>query len=424
MTDSRRLKTSRTFRVGTRGSQLALTQGGWALDQLKRAWPGVAFELKVITTHGDRVHDIPLPQIGERGLFVKEIEAALARHDIDLAIHSLKDVPTELAPGMELVAITSRADPRDALVAGGASGAVDDGPRVSGSGGGLTNDRPGDRPAGNPPAGGLADNQLGGGSADSRSAGARPSDNPPGVGPVDSPWGDGAALPSLAKGARLGTGSLRRIAQLKYHRPDLQFVPVRGNLDTRLRKLAREQLDGLVLACAGLDRLGRSEVVSERISPEICLPAAGQGALAIEARADDFEARKMALGIQDTAARLEALAERSFLGALGGGCHVPIGVLARLEGNLLRLAGTVAEPSGQKLVRAELSEELDCWSGMVNKEGMGSSEGMVRGVEISLEGEHTSQQAVNLGQRLARMLLEQGAGEILAAFPPIEPWLS
>jgi hydroxymethylbilane synthase len=269
-------------KIGTRESKLALWQTEWVVSQLAAAHPGREFELVHIRTKGDKILDSPLAAIGDRGLFVKEIEEALLSHTVDLAVHSLKDVPTELREGLVIAAVTHREDPRDCLL--------------------------------------------------SRRH---------------------ACFADLPEGAKLGTSSLRRVAQLKAVRPDLEFVSLRGNLDTRLRKLDELGLDGIVLAAAGLERLGWTELVVERLSPELCLPAVGQGALTIETRAQDVETRALVGTLADAGTAACVAAERAFLATLEGGCQVPIGALAVLDGDECWLRGAVASLEGRQLLRGE-----------------------------------------------------------------------
>ncbi|MCL4514065.1 MAG: hydroxymethylbilane synthase [Firmicutes bacterium] len=296
--------------VGTRDSQLALWQTKWVIGVLKAAHPDLEVEIRQIKTKGDKILDTPLPAIGDKGLFVKEIEHALAAGEIDLAVHSMKDVPTEIPPGLAIAGMSRRADPRDVLISRSVKSVVE-----------------------------------------------------------------------LPKGALIGTSSLRRIAQLKYLRPDLAFEPIRGNLDTRLRKLDGLKLSAIVLAAAGLDRLEWEAPVVERISPEICLPAVGQGALGVEIRADDAWAGSLVESLRDLETETAVRAERAFLGELEGGCHVPIGALGEVSGARLRISGVVASLDGERLVRGEVA-------------------GPARDSE-------------ELGFRLAQQLRRQGAREIL-----------
>ncbi|MGE5508821.1 MAG: hydroxymethylbilane synthase [Chitinophagales bacterium] len=270
-------------KVGTRESRLAMWQTEWVATQLAALHPGKRFEYRRIKTQGDKILDSPLAKIGDRGLFVKEIEEALLSHEIDLAVHSMKDVPTELPAPLGIVAVSRREDPRDCLL--------------------------------------------------SRKH---------------------ASFAALPHGAKLGTSSLRRVAQLKAIRPDLECVPIRGNLDTRVGKLDSLALDGIVLAAAGLNRLGGwAELVVERLSPDLCLPAVGQGALGIEARRDDDEVASLVAPLHDPVTAACVTAERALLRALEGGCQVPIGALAVEEGGQLWLRGVVADLAGERVIRGE-----------------------------------------------------------------------
>ena len=259
--------------IASRGSQLALWQARWVAAQLSAA--GQECRIEIIKTTGDKITDVPLAKVGTKGLFTKEIEEALLDGRAHLAVHSLKDLPTELPEGLVLAAIPEREDPRDAMV--------------------------------------------------------------------------GRTLANLPLGAKVGTSSLRRAAQLRQLRPDLQVESIRGNLDTRLRKLDEGQYDAILLAAAGLKRLGWGDRIAEILSPEQMCPAVGQGALAIEARAG-FEGVAM-LDHADT--RTAVLAERGVLGALGGGCQVPIGAYATVSEGRVHLLAIVAAPDGTQVIRAE-----------------------------------------------------------------------
>lgn len=268
------------LRIATRASALAVAQSKLVAEALERAL-GVAAELVLVRTTGDRIQDAPLAALGGKGLFVKELEEALLGRRADLAVHSLKDLPAALAPGTRLAAFPERADPRDALVA------------------------------------------------------AR----------------RGASLAGLPRGARVGTGSLRRRAQLLAARADLAIVPLRGNVDTRLRKLESEGLDAVVLACAGLERLGLGSRIDERIDPRQMLPAVGQGVLALQTREGDAVAASLA-ALDHGPTRAAALAERAFLVRLAGDCNVPLAAHARLEGDAVVLEGLLADPDGTRVLRA------------------------------------------------------------------------
>jgi hydroxymethylbilane synthase len=306
----------RALRVGTRGSLLARRQTAWVIEKIKTKYDDMEIEERVITTRGDLQSETPLsklPQIGEKGLFTREIEGALISGEIDFAVHSLKDLPTDLPAGIALGAVPERANPLDALV--------------------------------------------------SRSR------------------GDLASLPA---GKRIGTSSLRRAAQIRRLYPELEITDIRGNLDTRLRKLLQETVDALILAAAGLERMGWQPHAYSLIPPEECLPAPGQGALAVEIREDDLFMRQLCgAALEDPSARLAVTAERAFLTGLGGGCQVPVGALALVRGDLLRLQGIVIQVDGQR------------W--------------------LSGAADARPEEAFEAGISLANRLLEQGAGEILAA---------
>ena len=269
-----------TLVLGTRGSKLAVHQSEWVQARIRELAPHVTVTLRRIQTSGDKILDVPLAKIGGKGLFVKEIEEALLTGEIDLAVHSMKDVPTELPPGLDLLCIPTREDPRDALISH-----------------------------------------------------------------------SGARFKDLPRGARLGTSSLRRQAQLLQARPDLSISMLRGNLDTRLKKLREGQFDAIVLAAAGLRRLGWDQEITEYLAPEICLPAIGQGALGIEGRRDDSFVREMLKRLEDTPTRTTVMAERSLLHRLQGGCQVPIAAHARLDGSEIVLEGLVASVDGKEIIR-------------------------------------------------------------------------
>ncbi len=271
------------LRIGSRGSQLALWQANHISALLLAR--GHEVEIEIVHTTGDKITDVPLAQVGAKGglgkgIFTKEIEEALAAGRIDLAVHSLKDLPTELPPGFELAAITQREDPRDAFCSR----------RYS-------------------------------------------------------------TIQDLPRNARVGTSSLRRQAQLKAIRPDLAIHSLRGNVDTRLRKLEQGEYDAIILASAGLIRLGKTELVKQIIPAEIMCPAAGQGALAIEIRKGDSVIREHVAFLDDPAARAATTCERALLNRLGGGCQVPIGAFAEIQNGKLHLEAIVADPDGSKLLR-------------------------------------------------------------------------
>jgi len=271
------------LRIGSRGSQLALWQANH-ISALLRA-RGHEIEIEIIHTTGDKITDVPLAMVGTKGgfgkgVFTKEIEEALAAGRVDLAVHSLKDLPTELPKGFEIAAITERQDPRDAFC--------------------------------------------------SRSF---------------------STIEDLPQGARVGTSSLRRQAQLKAIRPDLDIHPLRGNVDTRLRKLEQGDYDAIILASAGLKRLSKTELIRQIIPAEIMCPAAGQGALGIEIREGDAKTRDLLAFLNDADARAATTCERALLNSLGGGCQVPIGAFAETKGDKLHLESIVADPDGSKVLR-------------------------------------------------------------------------
>jgi hydroxymethylbilane synthase len=302
--------------IGTRGSPLAVWQANHVADRLRTAFPGLVVTLETIRTTGDKILDVPLAQVGGKALFVKEIEEALLEHRVDLAVHSMKDVPTDLPTGLDIVAIPEREDPCDVLI--------------------------------------------------SRT---------------------GTRFTDLPMGARVGTSSLRRQAQLLHHRADLSIISLRGNLDTRLRKLGTEGLDAIVLAAAGVKRLGWTDRITEFLSPDICLPAIGQGALGIEgrvaSRGEDSRATQVGAALDHGNTRAAVLAERAFLRRLEGGCQVPFAAHATISKDRLRVRGLVATPDGKRVIAGEQQGCLH--------------------------------EAQTVGIALAEDLLTRGAGEILRA---------
>ncbi len=271
------------LRIGTRASQLALWQANWVKSELERVYPGIEVELVKIKTMGDKILDVPLAQVGGKGLFVKEIEEAMLRGEIDLAVHSMKDVPTEFPEGLGLVVTTKREDPRDAFIS------------------------------------------------------------------------DGVKFSELRQGARIGTSALRRQAQLLKARPDLEMVIIRGNVETRIRKLKEDNLDAVILAAAGLNRLGFTNVVTELLDTDFSIPAIGQGALGLECRLND-QATIAALSFlnhPDTAAAVAA--ERALLKRCEGGCQVPIAAHGTVSGDTLNLVGFIASVDGKETVRDSIS---------------------------------------------------------------------
>jgi hydroxymethylbilane synthase len=308
------------LRIGSRGSQLALWQANHIASLVRTQ--GHEVEIEIIHTTGDKITDVALAKVGAKGMFTKEIEEALADRRVDLAVHSLKDLPTELAAEFEIAAVPKREDPRDAFCSVNYSG-----------------------------------------------------------------------IEAMPQGARVGTSSLRREAQLRAIRPDLVVHPLRGNVDTRLRKLESGEYDAIILASAGLRRLGKTERIRQVLPVETMCPAAGQGALGIESRAGDAAVREALAFLDDEAARAETSCERALLAKLGGGCQVPIGASAKWSEGKLHLEAVVASPDGKLLVRE------------------------------SAIGGHPTQ----LGASVAKRILEKGAEDILArvferaAAPPEQP---
>lgn len=276
-----------TLIIGTRGSQLALWQAEWVQRQLKHIAPDLSVVLKRIQTSGDKIQDVPLAKVGGKGLFVKEIEEALLRKDIDLAVHSMKDLPSVLPNGLHIICVPEREDPRDALIAR-----------------------------------------------------------------------DEKKLDALPLGARVGTSSLRRQAQLLHARSDLQIEMLRGNVDTRLRKLQENQLDAIVLAASGLKRLGWDDQITECLPVDVSLPAIGQGALGIEGREDDGFVRNLVSRLEHQPTRVRVAAERALLKRLEGGCQVPIAGHAVLQEDSLTLDGLVVSLDGKRYVRYSSSGSM------------------------------------------------------------------
>jgi hydroxymethylbilane synthase len=265
----------RVLTIGSRGSALALWQARWIAGRLEAL--GQASRIEIIHTTGDRARDVSFAKVGTKGMFTKEIEEALLTGAIDLAVHSLKDMPAELPEGLALAAIPAREDPRDALV--------------------------------------------------------------------------GCKLSELRKGARVGSSSLRRAAQLRAARPDLLVEDIRGNVDTRLRKLDEGQFDAILLASAGLNRLGWSARIAETLPAELMCPAVGQGALAVEVREGGKVPAALLASLDDPDTRAAVTAERALLGALGGGCQVPMGAFAEMRGGELSMQAVVVSPDGLRVVR-------------------------------------------------------------------------
>ncbi|NEQ69833.1 MAG: hydroxymethylbilane synthase [Symploca sp. SIO2D2] len=303
----------RVIRIGSRKSQLALVQTYWIQKKLQEAFPDRQFEVQTMSTHGDKILDVALSKIGDKGLFTKELELGMINNDIDLAVHSLKDLPTNLPEGLVLGVVTERENPADALV-------------------------------------------------------------------VHAKHQD-KQIDTLPAGAVVGTSSLRRLAQLRHHFPHLSFKDVRGNLNTRLKKLDDGEYDAIILAVAGLERLEMSDRIHQKLPPEISLHAVGQGALGIECRGDDTEVLELLKAVEHQPTAQRCYAERSFLRELEGGCQVPIGVNTELAGTTLTLTGIVASIDGTKFVKDTVT------------------------------GEATN--AEELGIELAGKLRQQGAQEIL-----------
>ena len=266
--------------VGTRGSNLALVQTNWVVEQLKKNNPNIEFEIKIIKTKGDLIKDLPLDKIGDKGLFVKEIEKSLLDGEIDMAVHSMKDMPSYLPEGLKFAHSPKREDPRDALIFKEGYKSLDD----------------------------------------------------------------------LPQGARIGTGSKRRKYQLLKHRPDLEIVPIRGNIETRIKKIETEKLDGVVLAASGLRRAGLDDKIDYYIPTDIMLPAPAQGILALEIREDDKETEKIIDSIKDDITKIQIDAERGFLIGVNGSCHIPMGAYCEIEGEKITLTGLYGDGEGKKIV--------------------------------------------------------------------------
>ena len=296
--------------IGSRGSQLALWQANWVKSELERLHDNVDIDIRIIATSGDIIQDVPLAKIGGKGLFVKEIEEALLANEIDLAVHSMKDVPMELPTELGISVITKRENPLDALISK-----------------------------------------------------------------------NGEKLADLPQGATIGTSSLRRSSQLLKYRGDFKIHPLRGNVDTRLRKVEEGKYDAILLASAGLNRLGWANRITEEISHDILLPAMGQGALGIETRLDDTMIYDFISTLNHEQTHYAVSAERSLVGRLDGGCQVPIGAYARIEKGLITLKGLVASLDGEVIYKLENVGPVD--------------------------------DAIKIGQELGAQLLKMGANEIL-----------
>ena len=275
--------------VGTRGSKLALIQTNWVVEELKKANPDIEFEIKIIKTKGDLITNLPLHKIGDKGLFTKEIEQQLLDKEIDLAIHSMKDMPSVLPKGLKFANIPKREDPRDVLILREEYSSIED----------------------------------------------------------------------LPKGAKIGTGSKRRIYQLLKYRPDLEIVPIRGNIDTRIKKIEDENLHGIVLAAAGMIRAGLENRISYYIPTNIMIPAPAQGALAIEIRENDSIIENIVSHIKDEITEAQVAAERGFLTGVNGSCHVPMGAYCEINDDNMILTGLYGDENGDKLVIKSLEGKIE-----------------------------------------------------------------
>ena len=298
------------LKIGTRGSKLALTQTNFVAEKIKKIMPETNIEICVIKTSGDIMQDVSLLTIGGQGVFVKELEDALLSKKIDLAVHSMKDVPGETPDELMFAAILPREDMRDVLV--------------------------------------------------SR---------------------DNIKMESMPKGAKIGTGSQRRGAQIKAMLPDVNIVPLRGNIETRLKKIETENLTGVILAAAGMKRMGLAEKITQFLPVEMMLPAVGQGALGLQIRKMDIDLAKICASLDDMTTAAEVTAERSFLRSLGGGCRLPIAALGKLEGQRLSLEGMVAAPDGSSMIREKI--------------------------------QGAKEEAEELGKKLAEIILEKGGKKLL-----------
>lgn len=276
------------LKIGTRGSKLALTQTNFVADKLKKAIPDANIEICIIKTSGDIMQDVSLMTIGGQGVFVKEIEEALLSNKIDLAVHSMKDVPGDIPEGLMFAAILKREDFRDVLV---------------------------------------SRNNI--------------------------------KMEFMPKGAKIGTGSQRRGAQIKAMMPDIDIVPLRGNIDTRLKKIETENLTGVILAAAGMKRMGLAERITQFLPVGTMLPAVGQGALGLQIRKSDVELAKACAALNDATTAAEVTAERAFLRALGGGCRLPIAAFGKLDGQMLTIDGMLAAPNGTLVIREKISGTKD-----------------------------------------------------------------
>lgn len=278
----------KTIKIGTRGSKLALWQANWVKSSLTAIQPSLSIDLMIIKTKGDKILDVPLAKVGGKGLFVKEIEEALLSRRIDLAVHSMKDMPAEIPDGLCIGAIPKRENPKDVLISN-----------------------------------------------------------------------NGLIVSELKSGSRVGTSSLRRSAQLLHARPDLVILPLRGNLDTRLKKLETENMDAIILAAAGVKRLNFESRITEYIDENVMLPAVGQGALCIEIRKNDTEIEPIVAALDHQKTRSAVMGERAFSNRLEGGCQVPIAALGKIEKNIFTMSGLVADVDGKILIKKTLSGPVE-----------------------------------------------------------------
>ena len=299
-----------SIKIGTRGSNLALWQANWVKSALNQKFPHISIELEIIKTQGDKILDVPLAQVGGKGLFVKEIEQALIDRRVDLAVHSMKDMPAEIPERLCVGAIPERETPSDVLISK-----------------------------------------------------------------------NGLKLSKLASGSIIGTSSLRRGAQLRHCRNDIVIKPLRGNLDTRLRKLEAEDMDAIVVAAAGVKRLNFEDRITEYLDEEVMLPAVGQGALCIEIRENDLPVSEMISTLDDSQTRTIVSGERAFLNRLEGGCQIPIAAHGKIENDRYKLTGLVAEVDGSRLIKDSISGSVEA--------------------------------SENLGVELAERLLDKGADKLL-----------
>lgn len=300
-----------SLKIGTRGSKLALWQADHVSNLISKEYPNLQIEIVVIKTTGDAVLDSPLSEIGGKGVFVKEIEEALLSEKIDIAVHSMKDVPTILPQGLIISAVAKRHDPRDALISN-----------------------------------------------------------------------SGLHLEQLPKGSRVGTGSLRRGAQILHNFSDLEIVSIRGNVDTRINKLRESgEFDAIVLAVAGLERMGLGDQITQIIPPDIMLPSPGQGIVGIECRTTDLETKEILKTINHKETEIASISERAFLYRLGGDCNVPVGCHASLKNNLIHIRGVICSPNGEVLLKKDANASIE--------------------------------EAQQLGELLADTMLKQGGDKIL-----------